>query len=589
MILKKLYTTPEFFKPVIFKTGFNFIFGRKDAAADSKESLNGIGKSAFLELIDFALLSSFKKNDGKRIQKAFEKGLLKGATVFLEFEVDKVEYRISRSFDKPRIVYFSEIDSAPVQYTSEDLSEVICDIIFKRSEYTGQYDNHWLRKLLPFFIKIQFSKDHKFLDPIKYLKQGRYVELMQYHFFLMDIDNTLSYQNYQLQKELSLIEPALEEISDVLSQTYKLNDIRSTEIHISNLKIKIDDLQKGVDNFKLSKSYAAEEKKADVLTEEIKQLWFKNNNDHKMIDNYLSSFNLDLSFNTAKVKQLFDEFGLFTEKIKKELDEVIDFKKSLIKSRKEFLNGEIDRLKQSIQERTETINSKEEERSKIYGFLSKHKAITDLTSAYQSLDKLKDELNELESQIRSYRDITKRKLVIQTREKAIEAEIFDFVDKINQQQFELAKLISQIYNKLYADPAESSVFVIGTNFRTQQKFQFSILDSSKMLSTGRNQGRTLIYDLTVLFNSIAKGFKAPRFLIHDGIFNEMDKSHLIELYKYLNEKQKEGLEFQYILTLNEEGTLSENFGDSDLLTPDKIEQESILVLKPSSKLFGEDF
>jgi len=49
--------------------------------------------------------------------------------------------------------------------------------------------------------------------------------------------------------------------------------------------------------------------------------------------------------------------------------------------------------------------------------------------------------------------------------------------------------------------------------------------------------------------------------------------------------KEEGLKFQYILALNEEGTLTANFGDSDLLNPDKIAAEAILVLTPNNKLF----
>lgn len=592
MILKKLYTLPDpdkFFKPVKFVPGFNFIFGKKEYITDPKESLNGIGKSAFLELIDFALLSSFKKNEGKRIYDAYHKGILKGVSVVLEFEIDGIVYKIIRSFDKPRVISFSEINSKPVEYYITDLSEKLCELIFKRPGYSGHFENSWLRQLIPFFIKIQFSKDHKFTDPIKYLKQARPVQLPQYHFFFMNIDNTLAHYNFQIQEELRKIEPALEEIKTYLIEEYKLKDIDATEDKISNLRLQIDDLQKGIDSFKLRKNYEYDENRANLLTQEIKELWFNNNNDQKKIENYLSSFNLETTVSTNKVKELYEEFGLIADKIKKSLDDVIEFRRSLIRSRKEFLKEEIDRLNQLIQDRTSSINVKEEERSKIYSKLSKKNAIKDLTTAYNSINSLKDELAELEARIRSHREISKKKIEILKREKTLESEILDFKEKINSQQFDIARYISNIYHRLYADHTASSVFVIGTNFNTKPKFEFSILESSKMLSTGRNQGRTLIYDLTVLFHAIEKGFKLPRFLIHDGIFNEMDKTHLIELYKFLNEKKEEGLDFQYILTLNEEGTLTDNFGDSDLLNPDKIADEAILVLTPNNKLFKTEY
>jgi len=69
----------------------------------------------------------------------------------------------------------------------------------------------------------------------------------------------------------------------------------------------------------------------------------------------------------------------------------------------------------------------------------------------------------------------------------------------------------------------------------------------------------------------------------------MDKTHFIELVKYLEEKKLQKYEFQYILTLNEEGTLTDNFGDADEVNPKKIEKEAVLVLTPNKLLFGKKF
>ena len=60
MLLNKLYSEPLglFSKTVEFKNGVNFIFAKKDKSSDAKKSLNGVGKSLFLNFLDYALLSS---------------------------------------------------------------------------------------------------------------------------------------------------------------------------------------------------------------------------------------------------------------------------------------------------------------------------------------------------------------------------------------------------------------------------------------------------------------------------------------------------------------------------------------------------
>ena len=109
-----------------------------------------------------------------------------------------------------------------------------------------------------------------------------------------------------------------------------------------------------------------------------------------------------------------------------------------------------------------------------------------------------------------------------------------------------------------------------------------------MYSKGKNQGRTLVFDLAVLINSIKNNYPGPKFLVHDGIFDGVDKAHFVSLYKYL-EDLKTKMRFQYIVTLNEEGTLSEKFGDVDELSPKGIKSKAISILTAKKKLFGKDF
>ncbi len=589
MILKKLYTIPnKFFEPVVFKPGFNFVFGKKEYKDDQKESLNGIGKSTFLELIDFALLSSFTKRDQKRIYKAWLKGILKDVKVVLEFSVDEQIYKIIRSFDNNTKILFVKPDDIEIEYYIDDLKPVLCDLVFKRSNYDGYYSNEWWRRLIPFFVKIHSTRDHKFVDPILYLKRGKEAELLQFHLFLLNIDNTLAARNYDIQKKLKSIRPAIKSINDFLLTEYKLDSPDDAENRISNLMIEAESLQQSIDLFHLSKQYKVEESKADELTSSIKELWFQNNLDKQKIEQYLNSFNQNTSINTNKIKNLYSEFNaILGANIKKSLDEVIAFRKDLSKSRQNFLSSEIELLKGKIIEREKQIDEMENERAEVYKFLSAQKAITDLQEAYYSLNKLRDKINELESQIRTHRELSRKKIKLEQEEKEIEASYVDFKENITQKQRAIARVISSIYSTLYADVKAPSEFVIESKFETNAKLHLNVLESNKMLSTGRNQGRTLIYDLAIILHAIDNDIKLPRFIIHDAIFDGMDKSHLIELYKFVNSKVASGKNFQYILTLNEEGHLTDNFGDGELLEPDKIADEAIIVLSPNKLLFGD--
>ncbi len=48
---------------------------------------------------------------------------------------------------------------------------------------------------------------------------------------------------------------------------------------------------------------------------------------------------------------------------------------------------------------------------------------------------------------------------------------------------------------------------------------------------------------------------------------------------------QQGIKFQYIITLNEEGTLNQNFGDFEKINTDNIDAKAITVLTPVRKFW----
>jgi uncharacterized protein YydD (DUF2326 family) len=589
VILRKLYTTPDqLFEPVRFVDGINIIFGKKDDPKAPKKSINGIGKSTFLDMLDFALLASYQKNHSPRLYAAYQKGLLKGQSVVLEFEVNGIEYAIERSFDDPTLIRFSEQNSSFETISFDNFKRKLCDLVFYKPAYSGFYSNNWLRKLLPFFIKVQKPKKEKFTDPIQYIKETPIVELLQYHLFLMDIDNVLAHDNLTIQTQKKKTVDTINNVGEFINESYGLKDIPEAISKTQNLKIEIEELKESISKFNLSKQYEIDESKANELTTDIKELWFHNHSDRKKIEMYQESVKNNIEISTRKIKKLYEDLNfLLAGNIKKSLDEAVEFKKRLVASREEFIESEVQQLLTQIKKREALIKQREEERKKIFDFLASEKAIGDLTEAFMLQSDKSKELSDIESQVKLYQDLNVEKNKLEQEEKRLEGEILEFVQQTNNSGLSIARLFRNIYNGLYPELNDPSIFTISDNVKLDAKIQINILPSTQMLSKGRNQGRTLIYDLTILFNSIEKEVNAPRFLIHDGIFDGMDKAQFIALYEYLEEQKLQGKKFQYIMTYNEEGTLTNKFGHADKVSTEKLEQEAILVLTPRKKLLGD--
>lgn len=585
MFLKRLYSEPEGLFPVIeFKNGVNFIFAKKEKSSDVKNSLNGVGKTLLLDLIDYCLLSS----ETKLIKHAKQNNDLNAFSVVLEFIVDDKSYIIKRSFAKPNSDILFGLKDTLVNFNSiDDVKNILCDLAFENIGYKGKYSSKWLRRLMPFFIKKQSMKSESFSNPIKYIKEIPEVELLNYHLFFMGVDNTLFYQNYNLQLEFKKKEPAIKEVKNLIQDTYGLHDISHAENEVDKLNIHISKLEKNIKHFKLAEQYEDVEEQSNRLTLEIKKLWFQNFSDRKKIESYQESFSLSDNLNVRRVSRMYRELNdLLAQKIEKTLDEAVLFRRQIEQSRKEFLGTEINVLNDDIKKREGTINKLEEERAKFFGFLETKNAISDLSEAYLGLSKKREELNDLSGKIKLYQDLREEEADLRQEEAVLYTEIIDFIQKIQKTLSGFRQVFFGVHDAIYIENKDRSSFTLTPNIKKDSKIDIGVSLPAD-LSKGKNQGRTLIYDLAILFYGIQKKIRSPHFLIHDGIFDGMDKTHFIQAYEYLENLSDKGKKFQYIITLNEEGTLSENFGNTDKVNPEKIAEEAIITLTQTKPLFGK--
>lgn len=593
MILKKLYTSPkQLFAPIEFVPGINYIFGKKEAGPNGEtgKSLNGIGKSLLLDFINFSLLSEFDRKSSPRLKAAYYKDILKGSSCVLEFEIDKDSFTISRSFDQPYKILFSKNQSPFSEHNVKEFKPFLCNLIFKRDSYEGIYNSKWLRRLLPFFIKVQSQTKTPFSSPINYIPEASEMEMNQYHFFLLNLNNTLLSFVFDKTVELKQLVTSIRKVNKLLSELYGSKLSKDLIEKKNRLKAEIDRLNGAINAFRLSDKYQIDQNAADVLTDKIKNLWFLNSSTAQKINSLEESLKVNTSIKVNSVTAIYQELNeLLGNNIKKSLTDAIEFRKNLITSRKEFIESEVNRLKKNIGEHEKEISELENKRSQIFKILEDKKAFNDLRDAYVALTTKQDELNNLESRYKLLKDLNKKKNELKKALDQLSDGIHELIIALEEQITEIRNIILQTFDALYPEHSDSTIFDLIPNPKLQSKLNISILENAEMLSHGMNQGRTLIYDLAVLFYAIRHNIKSPRFLIHDGIMDGMDKTHFIQLVKYLEHQNKKGIKFQYIITLNEEGTLSDKFADGDLVNPANIEQEAILVLTPYKKLLDIDF
>lgn len=595
MYLRKLYSEPEnLFETIEFKDGLNLIIAHRPEG-EKGGSLNGVGKSTALDLIDFCLLASYVKSDkGNRLVAASE--ILDPYNIVLEFEVDGQGYIIKRSTGAHTIAYFAKIDSHLEEYRVSDLVPILSDLMFLPRDYSGRYYNKWYKYLRHFFVKIHKHKASTFADPIEYMDHVSYREFMYLHLFLMGINNNLLYKNNEIVVDRKRAVDTKKNVIQIAAEAYDIEDITEKKRQLQQLKLELKSLEDNIENYKLAKNYSNAEDEANELTAEIKKLWLDNLSDRRRISELQSSIagaglftKKDATRVAAIYKELNEGLGL---DIKATLEDAIAYRRNLVDSRQNFISTQLRELEEKIIARNSEIEKREDKRVRALSLLTAQKAITDLSEAYLALSRKREELNEIESIIATSDRIERQLLEIETEESKINLNIKDFVDEIQGE--DVARITStfhEIYNSIYKQEKRKPTFSILPKMEWESKVEIDIKVPSG-LSKARNQGKVLIYDLTILLTMIRNKQRGPRFLVHDGIFDGMDPEHFSNLYIFLEQALHAG-RFQYIATLNEsEGTrggLSKPLSEENAVTMQELIDGSVLDLTPAKKLLGRDF
>jgi uncharacterized protein YydD (DUF2326 family) len=595
MHLKKFYTRPaKYFDPIIFRDGINYVYGyrEKPKTPDDKSTLNNLGKSTFLDLIDFTLGSEFKKRRNPRLYTAFEKGFLDDLVIYLEFESGDDLYTVKRSFEKPNKVELKINNGRYKEYNITEYRTILSDLTFAKDNYRGYYSSDWFRRLLSFYITILKNNKKEYPDPFLYLEKTPELELLQYHLFLLNIDNRLVHDLFLKVDERDDKQKLVRAAVNNFISIHNLTSIGAVENKINHIKTEVEELQDKIRAYKLASSQKINADKAGELSKEINKLTFENFTHQQKIDTYNDSLKNDLSIRLSSIEDLYNEFQeMLGTKIKKELEEVVAFRKNLISSRRGFIESEIELLRKSINENKRIVEDLDNMRAEIFRILSTANAVKNISDSNTVLVNKEKDISNLEGQIKTYTVYSRQVSDLQQEISKLDSKIIDFRESIRNTENEFYKVFNSIYQQLYPAKNNASIFSfsIDSNSKVKSKLKIEILNDPEKHGKGKNRSRTLVYNLAVLFYSIHKNYNAPRFLIHDGVFDGIDKMQFVNVVKLLEEQVEKGIKFQYILALNEEGDFTGKIDPDKIAEHEKIKSEAIIRLTPANPLFKARF
>ena len=233
------------------------------------------------------------------------------------------------------------------------------------------------------------------------------------------------------------------------------------------------------------------------------------------------------------------------------------------------------------------IKSFDLERANIFNFLENKKAIGDLNELFNLISDKKQVYDDLKSKISLIEDLNKSYLNKKTQYSKLQEEINEFIKAIKTNISSLREIYTEIYDSLYHSENKEGFFDIVFDKNKKSKI-YIVASSQDADGFGKGRGCILVYDLMLLFNIVKNKINNPHFWIHDGVFNGVYKNQFVSAMNLLNKKAAE-LEFQYIITLNEDEEIiaDKKFGKLEFDIKDNVIAEYTNETK--GKIFKREF
>lgn len=585
--LVSLTSETNLFNPVIFKDGLNIILGKY---SNSDKDINGIGKSTIVKLVDYCLLA-----DGPKKTFFSEKyKFLKNHSVTLRFSVANIPYCIQRDFTSKKIALFSKDNEQLIEYEDAELRIILFKIISDADDYTGVFDLGWYRTIMNFFIQDDHAFHARTSEEVMRFIEGskRKSELLFLNMFLLGIDNTNTWKFDESQVELKQFRSDQTRIRKQITESSN-KSVDSFRAEVESIERKIEGFEKSLDEFDFDSSYSFAEDEIKTISADVSKL----NKEHLALSSKLrdikESLEINVDIDITKVRELYGEINLqFSDFIKKELDEVLRFRKNITANRSIFLNKREGEYSKKLKDIRDKVLILEARRSELFKRLDEKNAFDSIKSAYKTLLEEKNSLDSKSSFLTQLDDV---ELSIANQR----TEVTKCVAEIVKEKSNLSTSLEKP-KEIFLDIVENSVDTKDTETEAHlnieprshatSPFKFSI-EVPRSESLGKGRFKIVAYDLTVFFNSCISNRSLPRFLIHDGVFHGISHKTRINLINYLNKKLKMIGDIQYIITLNEDEVIFPDEGETSTSLDFDLENMAIIKLEddPNNMFFGKEF
>lgn len=524
-LIKLSCNQPEFQTINFNPEGLTIILGTK--GDDKESSVNGVGKTQSLRLINFCLGAKSTNSLAKTLAHAVPTWIFK-----LEIEINKITHVIERSGNSKLIrLNNQDIKLAKLQEWL-DLSGIFPKI--------SQYKYLSFRSLFKRFTRTEKSDC---LNPLFIEKESDYSSLIN-NAYLLGVDLNLINEKFNLKEKVK----ANTATQKLLKQDSYLSEVVKTGANPTArkefLEKRIPNLETNLQNYSIAEDYHQIEKDIESLTEQsrniqrhISALNFKINSINKSIEQTPDISNQDLLDLYTGLQHLFKPEALaHFSTVQKFHDDLTINRKTKLEKEKLGIFTEIEELKN-------THNAISLNRDKKLAFLKDKHALDEYIAIAKELSSLQEELEHLKKYLSINDDIKQQNLSIKGQ---IINSISLALEYLKSDPLGTLSLkFQEITSKLY--PKYSSGVYITLNDSENNMLMYDLaVELQTDSSDGVANAKIISYDWLIFMH----GFHNMNVLWHDNrFFADIDSGELAKWFEYTT-NELANTQKQYVTTIN---------------------------------------
>jgi uncharacterized protein YydD (DUF2326 family) len=534
------------FKTVTLRSELNILLADRAVDSTERQSRNGAGKSSVLEIIHFAL--------GAHASDFFTASVLRDYTFTVNLDLPYGQVSVTRSGAEPSRNYIVPstltYPIAPkVQkkarrpyFDTKGWRDVLgvslfgLDLVLE--DETGAPS---FRALIGYFVRRVGAGG--IAEPHRAVRDQQVDSIQVNLSYLFDLDYTLP---MRLQKVRDR-ERQLKELNKVAKSGLfgeLLTSSAQLRPRIAELDHKVRHLSERLSAFRVLSAYEDIEEEVTTLRAQLRELAAEDLIDRDRRRQIEDAIAAELDVDDKHVAEVFSELSdLLNESIKRQLDEVTAFHRSVVKNRQATLTRELAETDGRIRERRETSERLDARRSGLVEKLDGSGALTDFTALQETLAEKRQELKDLRNAFDRVQALETGKAKLQAERKDIEIRIRDDhlhrADRLEHAALIVRELVAALYEDrrgdLVVDVTEN-----GPIFKI-------IIDGDR--SEGIARMEIWCFDM-LLARLCSERETGPGFVVHDShVFDGVDERQIAAALQIGLEYSRK-YKFQYVVTMN---------------------------------------